>query len=254
MYCSSATSPCNPPSLNDGDPFWASRLIVCVDNLGEAKKLVALDHNTFELSTTEGVFTIVWELEPAYHVLGFVMVRPVGAPEKCGPYYFDPRVAAALLRYHGNRYNDDLVEPFMAKELPLLDLESSWDSFRKRESFGSWALSHAWGEVTWTDLEGTPIWDPAHDLELYDLSKLRNHPRSLATLPKRLSYLAKLDYRLRKIAMLTKPDVEYQKLYDADPFEYYDTLNNGFVGSRMSHYRRLDEFLKSAGRSADADV
>ena len=246
----------NPPSLEE--PAWIRssgfgtfgnyvvgpcgyRHIVCIDRLGEAKKLVSCGNGMLELTTTDGVYLVSQRVLPAFHAFGFVGIKTVGIPGK-GAYYFDIRIAAALWSYEHMLCAED--NHTIGSVLPLMSEDEAWCALKELEHPGSWACEQVFYQVAWTNKSGAPIWNPDTDRGLYDLQKMENSPRCLATLPKRLSHLAKLDYQLRKYAMLCKPDPEFKKLYMTDPYEYWRNINNCFAAKRMVHYENLVGFSR----------
>ena len=82
---SNSTDLTTAPTLNRGCPwllddydFFSSRLVVCIDDLGEATKLISSGDGRFELTTTEGSFFITRNIERLYQAVGFVGVEALG--------------------------------------------------------------------------------------------------------------------------------------------------------------------------------
>ena len=205
---------------------YPNRKVACVDTLGQAQKLVALDECKMKLTTELGEFTLDRrEYEPAYSICGFVGVELDWLPNETIALYFDVRITAALVKLHALGCCSDAFDRIKpGQEIPLMNEADSWEYIRSNMEVDCWSLYMVARELSWVDIKGKPIpTDCSPDVNLFIFLSGQATNR-----------VGELDNRLWMLTMSVLQTDEENK-YKL-PYEYLARRNAAFLSARYAHH------------------
>lgn len=159
----------HPDDSNDG-----GRLVACVDDLGDAQRLLIVDECTMLLTTNRGVFRMDCRaFEPAYTCAFFISVEINKPNNEKLALYFDPRIIAAL---HKRKLlwamrDRDIERKWSGREIELPTLEEAWSYIRTQMHSDSVNCVIVARGLVWVDAQGKPL-DAEHDVGLFGVSMM----------------------------------------------------------------------------------